>query len=323
MSRAPPTGSPAPAVGEVGAPLPWRNRALLVRGGLTLAVTVAVVVGLTAWVGGGDVLGVIVGVGAGHLLAATALTLTLPVVHAWRLRAVLGAVGYRLGTRRTLELIMAAWPISSITPSKSGDLIKAYYLRREVPSAVTVGGLLAERVLDLAVIGALGLVGALATRQPAIALVSAAVLGAILAFLALAPRATRLRIKPAWSERIELLLSGTRALGRSGRLLALTLGLTLASWLLAILVTAVLFDAVGAPVPLPYAFAAMPPALLAGSLPFTLGGMGTRDSLIIVLFDPYATAAQSLSVGLLYAVFVRWLLSALGIPFFLWLLRER
>jgi glycosyltransferase 2 family protein len=79
---------------------------------------------------------------------------------------------------------------------------------------------------------------------------------------------------------------------------------------------------VDANVPLLYTFAALPPALFAGLMPFTLGGMGTRDSVIMLLFEGYATTAQSLTVGILYSFFGRWLLSILGIPFLQRLIKE-
>jgi uncharacterized membrane protein YbhN (UPF0104 family) len=296
-------------------PAPWRTRAWLIRAGVLFGFGAGLVAILLGWAGAGAVLGLLTSIGSGHLLAAALLTLTVTVVHTWRLRAVLGATGYHLGRRRAFDLVMAAWPISSFTPSKSGDLIKAYYLRREVPPAVTTGCLLAERALDLGVVAALSLVGSLFFDRLAITLTSAAVLACILAFFALAPRAAHLPLRPSWHERVGRLLASTRSLLCHPGLLGLALGLTLANWLITILVGAILFDAVGASVPLLYTMAALPPALLAGALPFTTAGLGTRDSALIVLFNGYATAAQSLAVGLLYAFFFRWLLSMLGLPF--------
>jgi hypothetical protein len=104
--------------------------------------------------------------------------------------------------------------------------------------------------------------------------------------------------------------------------MAVTLGLTLLNWVTTVLVAWILFRAVDADVPWLYTFAGLPPALFAGLIPFTLGGMGTRDSVIMLLFDGYATSAQSLTVGILYAFFGRWLLSILGIPFLQRLIKE-
>jgi uncharacterized membrane protein YbhN (UPF0104 family) len=314
------TAETTPAVADTPAAV-WRKRALSFNAGLLLVVTVIAVGGLVGWAGAGDVLVLILGLQPGHLLLAAMLTLMLPLVHAWRLQAVLGAAGYRIDWRRAFSLTMGVWPISAVTPSKSGDLIKAYYLRREVPATATVGSLLAERAVDAVVVAALALVGSIFVGHRVISLASLAVIGAFTTFFVLAPWTTRLPLSPRWRERIDLLLSSTLALSRMPGLLALTVGLTLINWLATISLTAVLFDGVGAAVPLLYMLAGMPPALLAGLMPLTLAGMGTRDSAIILLFENYATIAQSLSVGILYAFFVRCVLSLLGLPFFMRLMK--
>ena len=42
---------------------------------------------------------------------------------------------------------------------------------------------------------------------------------------------------------------------------------------------------------------------------------------MIVLFAAYASSAQALTVGLVYAFFFRWLLSLVGLPFLQQLMR--
>lgn len=308
---------------SLGADAPWRSRALLLRVAVFLAITGALVAALMSWVGAADVLRLIAGVSPGHLAAATVVTLALPAAHAWRFRTVLGAIGFEIRWVRSYALIMATWPISSITPSKSGDLFKAYYLRPEVPATVTAGALLAERALDVAVLGAMSLAGSLLLEHRAITIFSSFVLGGIATFLVISPWAGRLPLRESWRERVRLLLTSTQALAQNPRFLLTTLGLTLVNWTMTIALAAILFDAVGARVPLPFVVAGLPPALFAGLMPFTLGGMGTRDSVIMLLFEGYATSAQSLSVGILFALFSRWLLSLIGIPFLQRLLRKR
>ena len=295
----------------------------MIRGAIFLVVTAIIVAGLITWAGGSDVIRLLSGVSADHLAAALLLTLILPITHAWRLQTVLAAAGYAIGQRRAFQLTMGAWPISSITPSKSGDLVKAYYLRHQIPATVTMGGLLAERAIDVAVLSVLAFIGSVVFGLPITILFSAALLGAILAFFLLAPWLSRLPLKPSWRNRIELLLSSSTALWRSPRAFTITVILTLTNWLVTFLVTMVLYDAVGASVPFIYVMAGLPPAVIAGLAPFTVGGMGTRDSILILLFEQYASYAQSLSVGIMYAFYFRWLLSLLGIPFLLRLTQER
>jgi uncharacterized membrane protein YbhN (UPF0104 family) len=249
------------------------------------------------------------------LLAALGLTLSLPVLHAFRLRLVLEAAGYAVDLRRCFGLVLAAWPVSSVTPAKAGDLLKAYFLRDEVPAGVTVGCLLTERVVDLLVLAGLALVGAAIHGMTALAVVSAAVFGGAILGLGLLPLATHLPLPDRWRQRLEPLWACSRAISRRPRALLRALGLTIGLWLVTMGVTLILFEALGAPVPALYALAGLPPALFAGSLPFATGGIGARDSVLMAMFGDFATEAQALGAGLLYALYFRALLGVLGIPF--------
>lgn len=287
-----------------------------VRMAVLVVTTVLVVIGLGSWVGTTDVVSLIRQLSLWHIALATLLTLTLPFSHAARLQAALAASGHRLGFWRAMRLTMAIWPISSFTPAKSGDLLKAYYLRDEIPVTATAGALLAERAIDLAVWGALSLAASIWIWQPIVMLFSAMVLGGILTFVCVvAPIANHLPIGPKWRDRLGLLFASTRGIGKQPKLFAAMVALTLVNCLATIGVTAVLYAGVGAAVPIQVVTASLLPAMFAGLLPLTLAGMGTRDSALIFLFEGYATGAQSLSVGLLYAFFFRWLLSLLGLPF--------
>ena len=152
------TGGAAPASPSWALP---RGRAAIVRALVLVSVTVLVLASLASWAGTADVVSLIGSLGAARLLAVLLLTLVLPVTHAWRLQVALRATDNHLSFSRALWLTLAVWPISSLTPAKSGDLVKAYYLRDRVPALVTAGALLAERAVDLAVWGCLSLVASL------------------------------------------------------------------------------------------------------------------------------------------------------------------
>src|SRR5215211_616838 len=320
------TPSPRPAIAGTSAITSATilgGRAGMVRTAIIIAVTIAILASLLYWIGTTDILGAMRLLTPGHILAVLGLTLILPIAHALRLQVALASADSRLGFWRSLELTMGVWPISSLTPAKSGDLMKAYYLRDQIAPTVTTGALLAERAVDLAVWGALSLVASVLVYQPVTAVFSAAVFGGIMvALFVFAPRVERLPVSGKWRDRARLLLASTRGLARRPMLLLALAGLTLVNCLATVLVTAILYAGVGADVPLPAVAASVLPAMFAGLLPFTLAGMGTRDSVMIALFAPYASRAQSLSVGLLYAFFFRWLLSLLGLPFLRRLVNE-
>ena len=293
----------------------------MVRTLVLVGVTALVLIGLATGRVTTDVYTLIGSLGASRLLAVLLLTLVLPITHAWRLQVALLATDRRLGFGRSLRLTLAVWPISSLTPAKSGDLVKAYYLRDSVPAdghgrrlagraGRGPGGLgqpVARRVAVLSAARRVGVFGVGARRR------ADAVHGGAVGrpFAAL-----------GWPARkAGSAASDDAAVARRPMLLALLVGLTLANCVVTILVTAILFDGVGASVPLAYVTAAVLPAMFAGLLPFTLAGMGTRDSVMIVLFAGYASSAQALTVGLVYAFFFRWLLSLLGLPFLQQLMR--
>jgi glycosyltransferase 2 family protein len=79
-----------------------------------------------------------------------------------------------------------------------------------------------------------------------------------------------------------------------------------------ILLVWLLYSGIGAEAPFLQVCRALPLAILAGLLPLTLSGIGTRDAALIVLMTPVATEAQSLAVGLLYTVIVYWLPALCG-----------
>jgi uncharacterized membrane protein YbhN (UPF0104 family) len=303
--------------------MPWRSRRAVLHTALALLVTVLLLAFLFGRAGLGRTLEALAQARPELLAVALALTLTLPILHAFRLRLVLDAAGYAVGWRRCFVLVMAAWPVSSATPAKAGDLLKAYFLRVEVPAAVSVGCLLTERVVDLLVLAGLALLGAMLHGMTALAVVSACVFGGSILGLGLLPLATHLPLSGRWRERLAPLWACSRAVSRRPRTLLLALALTGALWFMTMLVTLILFTALGAHVPALYALAGLPPALFAGSLPFATGGIGARDSVLMAMFEGYATEAQALGAGLLYALYFRVLLAVLGLPYLRLALRAR
>jgi uncharacterized protein (TIRG00374 family) len=105
-----------------------------------------------------------------------------------------------------------------------------------------------------------------------------------------------------------------RLLANPGVLLAAA-ALTLCHWFLALLLVTLLFWGVGAKVSFVFVMAAMPVAILVGLIPVTLGGMGTRDAAVVVLFANIVEPSQALAAGLLYTFFVYWVLGIAGLPF--------
>jgi glycosyltransferase 2 family protein len=248
------------------------------------------------------------------LLAAGLLTATFPLLSAYRWKRMLLALGYAVSLRDCFSMIMAAWPMSTITPSKSGDLMKAYYLKDRIPPSLVVGSVLAERTLDVLVLLVLALTGCLAFGRWALAGLSGLGLaGGLLAIFLLLR--LRLPVPAKFQSKVEPMLRSLRLLGRSPALLGLVLLYTVLNWLASIAQVAICYRALGTHVPFGFVAGALPLAVFVGLLPLTLSGMGTRDSAIIVLFAHYAASDVSLGVGILYSLFGYWLPAVVGLPF--------
>ncbi len=247
--------------------------------------------------------------------AAFCLSLTFPWLCAIRWNLIVRRLGTDLGWWNSFILVMAAWPLGTITPAKSGDLIKIVFLKDILSYSRTTGVILAERVMDVVALGLFGLVGSMVYGFPTAGLVAGAILAGVLLFFLAASSSLVNRVPAKWRGMMLEVLEASRRLYRSAGTLGIILIMTLLNWFLTFLQTWICYRALRAEVPLLYVVAALPIAIFVGLIPITLAGMGTRDSAIILLFQPYATWETNLAVGVLYSILGYWFLTLLGIPF--------
>lgn len=247
------------------------------------------------------------------ILAGT-LTLSFPVISAIRWQAILRTIGHDISLSRATVMIVGIWPLTAVSPAKAGDLLKAYSLRREMDPVIVAGSVMTERVLDVLVLAAFALTGGIYFQDYRIISGAAIVLIAMLAGFALVRLNVALPIGPGIQDRLGDLFHSLAVLSKKPRLTILVILFTTANWFASILQTQLLFRAVGADVPLGFTAAAQPVAIFVGLLPVSIGGMGTRETAMVILFAAYASASQALAAGLLYSFFGYWLLAVLGLP---------
>lgn len=248
------------------------------------------------------------------LVVGGLLTVTFPVFSALRMQAVLGGIGKRVDLHTTFSIVMAGFTFSTFTPSKGGDLARAWFLRGRAPVSSVLGSVLAERLLDVLTLLAFCLAGALVYRWRALGLVSGILLlgGLVTTALLLTVRLPiPLKLRP----KVERLLESLRVLLRSPGLLCWVLALTLANWLASIVQAWLFYLSLGAAMPFARVLAALPAAIFVGLVPVTVAGMGTRDTALIRLLAGQAAPEISLGVGMLYSLFGYWLPGLVGLPF--------
>ena len=252
-----------------------------------------------------------------YLLIALLLLFVIILITAKRWQIILETMGYNFQYKDCFNLIMAAFPLTSITPSKSGDVVKAYYLKDKIPASKTVGSVITERMFDVLTLVSFSLIGMTFCKKYEFAFIALIIFVCIIAVFLLVRAGFNLHlpIKSSWNEKIQNLILSTKLLIKDKRAFLFILSYSILIWFISIVQTITFFYALGINVPLLFTIANIPIAIFIGLVPVTLGGMGTRDVAIIFLFSGYATPSELLGVGILFSLFRYWLVSLMGIPF--------
>lgn len=233
-----------------------------------------------------------------------------------RWQVILDAMGYQIPLKECFIIIMAAMPFSTITPSKSGDVVRAYYLKdKNIPVTKTVGGIISERIFDILILSVFSLGGMLYFGKYDFFYLGIIGFFICIVLITLMYYNVSLPTSKSWSERIENISLSMRMLIDNKNAFAAVVGYSLIVWILTVMQTVIFFYALQIDIPILVVFGLIPIAIFIGMLPVTLGGMGTRDAAIIVLFSSYALSSQLLGVGLLFSFFRYWLLAGIGLIF--------
>ena len=247
-------------------------------------------------------------------LASFILLLASPIT-AYRWKTVLSLLGHEVPFSKAAFVYFANYPISKIGPAGSGDTIRAFFLKDLLPASKQLGGILAERLFDIATLSILSLLGALITRLNYIALISAAIiLGIIIFFVA----AQKIRIRPdnKWKLILDNFFLFFKSLSDRPFYFFKIAGLTLFPWLIVLIHIKLSFLAFGVDVPFFSIVSLQPMVVFISLIPVTLAGIGAREPAQIVLFSGLASAPAALAVGLTYSVIVQIMISLICLPLF-------
>lgn len=228
----------------------------------------------------------------------------------WRWQHIAGSFGgVRLGYGRALGQTLGGYSANLAIPGKMGEMVKGLWLfvegRRFLPFFLVV----LEKLLDLLATLAL-LTLALCWILPAPQYQSRTmVLGLLLPLLVcwaiglLLLR--RIDLPVRWLNRLvfrederRLKTTWQQVWARKADLLRVG-GLSLVLWAVQVLQFWCMFRALGARIPLDELYAGAPLALLAGILPLTTAGIGSRDAALLWWFGPALGMETALAVGVL------------------------
>lgn len=260
------------------------------------------------------------------------MVVPLTMMTAWRLQQLMPAQG-RLGLGEANQLILVASVLNMVLPSKMGDIAKAYFMRERghLTGSLSLTLVVFEKACDMLSLllwCAFGLVfyphqGWLFGLM-AVSVTLGLIMGGLLLTSRriaqelwqvgqrLAPRKFRPNFKKlqvAWDE------MHTYFWGDRHQLLQIVMT-SVMIWFLHLLQIWFFILALNAWTPFIANLALAPLAILAGLLPLTFAGIGTRDAALILFYQPYLDASTAAALGLLCTS--RYLIPALGGLPFLW-----
>lgn len=271
----------------------------------------------------------------GWMAVSLGMVVPITLITAWRLQQLMPRPrqGQKspLGFGEANRLILVASTLNMVLPSKMGDIAKAYFMRDRghLSGSLSLSLVIFEKACDMLSLLLWCAFGLLLYPQKdwlfwlmTLAVVGGLLVGGLLlasrSFAqmffdvgqAIAPRKLKMKLsslKTSWREMHDYFWSDRRQLVK----IALT---SVFTWFLHLLQIWFFILALNAWTPFLTNLALSPLAILAGLLPLTFAGVGTRDAALILFYQPYFSASTAAALGLLCTS--RYLLPAIaGLPF--------
>ena len=264
------------------------------------------------------------------MIISLGMVVPLTLITSWRLQQLMPS-GARLGFGEANRLILAASVLNMVLPSKMGDIAKAYFMKQRghLDGSLSLSLVVFEKACDMLSLllwCAFGLILYPSknwlfwtmTVSVAVGLIAGVLLLSSRKFAkvfflvgkAITPKKIKLKIQKlqiSWEEMLAYFWHD------KNQLLKITFT-SIFIWFLHLLQIWFFILALKAWTPLLANLALAPLAILAGLLPLTFAGVGTRDAALIAFYQPYFNAPTAAALGLLCTS--RYLLPAIGgMPF--------
>ena len=264
---------------------------------------------------------------AGMLAIAIGMVIPITSITAWRLQQL---VPNSLGWLEANRLILGASVLNMVLPSKMGDIAKAYFMseRSNLSFSLAIAISVFEKACDLLSLLLWCVFGLI--LYPAkdalfwtmtVGVATGLVLGVLLLsskkFANLFFNATKVAPKPVKTKLEKMQLSWWEMhdyFWSDRQNLLLVTSTSVFIWFLHLLQIWLFILALKAVVPFLISLALSPLSILAGLLPLTFAGIGTRDAAIIYFYQDYLSQATGAALGLLCTS--RYFIPAvIGLPF--------
>lgn len=236
------------------------------------------------------------------------------IFFSFRWQQTINIIGHSISFYKALVLSLASYPISKITPLNSGDLARAYFLKNKISMSKNTGAIVIERLFDFLVLALFAIIGGLATQNVYSISTGVVISLAIFALLLLGKK-----IKPKKNgqiyDRIRNFLHVFKNIQNKQKNLLFILFFTILIWFDIIIYIKLVFFILGYNIPLFLIMALQPLVILLAIIPITLSGIGSRETVMLFLYQGLAPDAIILSVGLTFSMVAVIILSIVGLPF--------
>jgi uncharacterized protein (TIRG00374 family) len=267
-----------------------------------------------------------------RLWMTISLSMVVPLtgITAWRLQQ-LAPPQSGLGMGEANRLILAASSLNMVLPSKMGEIAKAYFMRDRghLSGTLALSLVVFEKACDMLSLLLWGVLGLIfyPSKNWLFGVMTFCVFAglAIGSFLLASPRFAHLFFRLIGAIAPQKLQSKLETMSQSwsdmhnyfwrdqDQLIKIT-AISISIWFLHLLQIWFFILALNAWAPFLASLALSPLAILAGLLPLTFAGVGTRDAALIVFYSPFFDAPTAAALGLLCTS--RYLLPAIGgLPF--------
>lgn len=272
------------------------------------------------------------------LVWAPLFVAAIAIVRGLRWQYVAASVGIPYGLWRATQVWMIGFFASSVTPAKSGDALRAVYLRND--SGRSLGEcfltVFVDRLWDLGFVLCAGVVSAIIFSERYTAIPSAPLFIAAAAAVAVAAAAMthrgamRLLLKPMVSLLVPARFHGDlsagfhnfydalRQYGTGTRRTLVMAALTLLGWVLIFALAVYVARVLSIPVDPAFLILIMPIVTLVELIPFTVSGLGTRDATVVYFFSVIGVgSAEAVGFSIAYVLLGTYLTALFGLA--LWI----
>ena len=228
--------------------------------------------------------------------------------------------GYKLNLLRSWSYVLAVHPIHLFIPSNAAELWKSYLLKDHVKYSHTIGCIIIEKLFDVLALSIIGIIGSILIKNYSWLILFIIMLSTIIIFLLLLPKINP-KSEIIFIKKIMNVLDVFNMILKKPRIIFLLFINSLLIWLLFTFIIYILFHGIYYKINFPYIMVVYPLSIIIGLIPITIGGIGTRDTAFVYLFNIFGIQQEASFIVSLSYFFISYIIpSIFGFPFTLYYL---